>query len=76
MQLLAKGGDLNCLLKRHSVRDAIFLLKQTWDELPQNVIKKAWSKVLNWDSGEFDSEDDLPLAQWILQNQDNKLKLY
>lgn len=52
------------LLKRHTIRDAILLLKQAWNEVPQSVLKNAWSKILNWDDGEFE-EEDFPLSHLI-----------
>ena len=69
-QLIGDGGDIDELLKRHSIRDAIILLKQAWDEITQAVLKKSWSKLLNWDSGDYDSDDDMPLAQLAQQNED------
>lgn len=69
-QLIGDVGDIDKLLKRYSIRDAIILLKQAWDEITQAVLKNSWSKLLNWDSGDYDSDDDLPLAQLAQQNED------
>lgn len=69
-QLIGDGGEVDKLLKNHSIRDAIILLKQAWDEVPETVLKKSWSKLLNWDSDQYESDDDLPLAQLIQSNQD------
>lgn len=63
-QLIGEDGDLNNLLKCHSIRNAIILLQQAWNELPQELLKNSWSKLLNWDSSDYDSDDDLPLAQF------------
>ena len=68
-QLIGEGGDIDKLLKRHSIRDAIILLKQAWDEITQAILKKSWFKLLNWDSGDYDSDDDMPLAQLAQQNE-------
>lgn len=54
--------DIDDYLKKHQISDAIVLLKQAWDELPQNVIEKSWHKIMNWDASQFDEEDDLPLS--------------
>lgn len=32
-------------LKNHSIKDAILYLKTAWDELPQTVLQKAWTKI-------------------------------
>lgn len=69
-QLIGDGDDIDKLLKRHSIRDAIILLKQSWDEVQPTVLKNSWSKLLNWDSGDYDSDDDLLLAQLNQLNQD------
>lgn len=57
--------SINDMLKNHSIRDAILLLKLAWDELPQSVLQKSWSKLLNWDDEEYDGEDDVPLSELI-----------
>lgn len=53
------------ILKAHSIRDAILLLKSVWDELPQAVLIKAWNKIKKWDDDQYNSEDDIPLSEWI-----------
>lgn len=53
------------MLKNHSLRDAILLLKLAWDELPQSVLQKSWSKLLNWDDEEYDDEDNVPLLELL-----------
>lgn len=62
-QLIAEGGELKNQLKSHSIRNAILLLKLAWDEVPQSVMKKSWSKLSDWDSNQYDSDDDVPIAQ-------------
>lgn len=51
------------LLKAHNIRDAIMMLKNAWDELPQTVLQNAWKRIKNWDDGEYEAEDDLPLSE-------------
>lgn len=58
-----EGVSIHDMLKNHSIRDAILLLKLAWDELPQSVLQKSWSKLLNWDDEEYDGEDDVPLTE-------------
>lgn len=51
------------LLKQQSIRDAILLPELAWRELPQSVLKNAWSRILNWDDNQYDAEDEVPIAQ-------------
>ena len=46
-QLIGDGGDIEKLLKRHSIRDALILLNQAWDEITQAVLRKSWSNLLS-----------------------------
>ncbi|XP_054729099.1 jerky protein homolog-like [Anastrepha obliqua] len=70
-QLIAEGGDLKVRLKSFSIRNAIMLLKQAWYDVPERVIKKSWSKLNNWDSDQYESDDDdVPLAQLLQKDQD------
>lgn len=50
-------------LKKHTIRDAILLMHPAWTEMPQSVLKNAWNRIFNWDDGEYDDEDDLPLSE-------------
>lgn len=52
-------------LKSHSIKDAILYPKAAWDEVPQTVLQKAWTKFLNWDEKEYEDEDDIPLSELI-----------
>ncbi|XP_036317377.1 jerky protein homolog-like, partial [Rhagoletis pomonella] len=70
-QLIAEGGDLKVRLKSFSIRNAIMLLKQAWYDVQERVIKKSWSKLNNWDSDQYESDDDdVPLAQLLQKDQD------
>ncbi|XP_039968784.1 jerky protein homolog-like [Bactrocera tryoni] len=69
-EIIAKGGALNSLLKSHSIRKAIIFLKQAWVKIAQTVMRNSWSKLLNWDSDQYDSDDDVPLAQLLNKNED------
>lgn len=61
---------IEALLKSHSLSDAILLLKQAWDELPQTVLTKAWNKIKKWDDAEYDDEDNIPLASLVESNDE------
>ncbi|XP_049303745.1 jerky protein homolog-like [Bactrocera dorsalis] len=69
-EIIAEGGALNSLLKSHSIRKAIIFLKQAWDEITPKVMRNSWSKLLNWDSDQYDSDDDVPLAELLNKNED------
>ncbi|XP_053949472.1 jerky protein homolog-like [Anastrepha ludens] len=64
-----EDASVHDMLKRHSIRDAILMLKSAWNDLPQTVLEKAWNQILNWDDDQFDKEDDLPLSE-LLSNLD------
>lgn len=68
--LANQDTEIHDLLKQHSIRDAILLLDLAWKELPQSVLKNAWSRILNWDDDQYDAEDDVPIAQ--LMASDNE----
>lgn len=72
--LVADDIEIHDYLKQHSIRNAIILLKQSWDELSSNTIEKSFSKVMNWDSDKFDDDDELPLSEWnSIQSDYDKL---
>lgn len=47
----------------------IVLLKSAWDDLPQSVLKKSWSKISNWDDDQFNDDDDLPISELFLRDE-------
>lgn len=53
------------LLSKHSIKDAILLMKTAWDEVSQTVLQNAWSKIFKWDENEYDEEDDIPLSELV-----------
>lgn len=58
-------SSIDDTLKNHSIKDAILHLKVAWDDVPQTVLQKAWSKILNWDDKEYEDDDDVPLSELI-----------
>lgn len=56
------------LLNALNVRDAILLLKSAWEDLPQSVLQKSWSKIFEWDDNESDAEDNVPLSELMQDN--------
>lgn len=50
------------LLMSHNIKDAIILLNEAWNSLPDSVLKTAWKPLLNWRDDDFDDEDLLPLT--------------
>ncbi|XP_018793737.1 PREDICTED: jerky protein homolog-like, partial [Bactrocera latifrons] len=63
------------ILKGHSIRDAILLLKLAWDELPRAVLIKAWKNIKQWDDDQYDSEDEIPLLTLIRSNSSHDVTL-
>lgn len=59
------GSSVDDTLKKHSIKDAILYLKVAWDQLPQTVLQKAWTKIVNWDEKEYEEEDNIPLSELI-----------
>lgn len=57
--------SIHDILQKHTIRDAVMLLKSAWDDLPRSVLQKSWSKILNWDENQFDEEDNIPLSDLI-----------
>lgn len=57
------GIPVEDLLKAHNIRDAILMLKNAWDDLPSTVLQNAWKRIKNWDDGEYEAEDDIPLSE-------------
>lgn len=68
--LANQNMEIHDLLKQHSIRDAILLLELAWKELPQSVLKNAWSRIFNWDDDQFDAEDDVPIAQLLASDSE------
>lgn len=56
------------LLKKHTIRDAIVLLKLAWDKLSTDKLKNSWSKIMHFDDDDFDDEDNIPLSQLNLND--------
>lgn len=55
------------ILNGHTIREAILLLKQAWDEIPRNVLEQSWSKILEWDANHYDDDDNIPLTELVSQ---------
>lgn len=51
-------------LKEHSIRDAIVMLKNAWDDVPFSLLQNAWSKIHDWDKDDYTDEDLLPLSSF------------
>lgn len=49
-------------LKDHSIRDAIVMLKEAWEDIPFTLLQNAWSKIRDWDKDDYTDEDLVPLS--------------
>lgn len=57
------NGTIVDLLKNHTIKDMIILLKKAWDDVSSTNLSVAWKKVLQYDDNEFESEDLVPLSE-------------
>lgn len=70
-QIIAqKNCAVQDLLKQHTIRDAILMMKIAYDDLAEHVLQKSWSKLMEWDKDEYDMEDLIPLSE--LQKSDKQ----
>lgn len=58
-EVLGRPGEFHDNVKKINVKDAIFWVAQSWDNVPQSSIRKSWNLLYN---PEIEDEDDLPLA--------------
>lgn len=60
-----EDASIHDLLQKHTLRNAICLLSAAWEDVSPAIIQKAWSKILNWDDGDYDDEDNMPLSDLV-----------
>lgn len=59
------------VLKKTTMKDAVFTLAESWNQLNANLIKKSWSplwpqlNVEEHNDEDFEPEDDVPLAFFV-----------
>lgn len=56
-------------LQSHDLKNAILLLKTSWDASPKSIIEKSWAKILNRDDDDFGEEDNISLAELSQQTE-------
>lgn len=70
-QELESECTVSDVLKKTTMKDAVFLLAESWHHLNADLIKKSWSPLwpqshIEEHTGEdFESEDDIPLAFFV-----------
>lgn len=62
-ELTSSDGTIVELLKKHTIKDTIVLLKKAWDDVSTSVLAKSWKNMLQYDDDEFEAEDLLPLSE-------------
>lgn len=78
--LSLEENDLSKALKNINLKDAVFLLANSWDKLSPTVIEKCWKKIFDSNIAtsetEEDSDDDIPLSilkeRWMLGDNDQQ----
>lgn len=78
--LSLEENDISKALKNINLKDAVFLLANSWDKLSPEVIEKCWKKILcsniATSETEEDSDDDIPLSilkeRWLLGDNDQQ----
>lgn len=40
-------------LKEHTIRDAIVMLKDAWEDIPNILLQRAWSKIQDYDKDDY-----------------------
>lgn len=56
-------GTIVDLLEKHTIEDAIVLLKKAWEEISSSILVTSWNNVLQYEDDEFESEDSLTLFE-------------
>ncbi|XP_055371849.1 jerky protein homolog-like [Condylostylus longicornis] len=57
-----KAEDLEFILKKFNLRNAVTNLSKVWESLEPVMIAKCWKKILSTSfDNEYDSEDEIPL---------------
>lgn len=62
-----ENAPIEKTLKEHTIRDAIVMLKDAWEDIPDRLLQRAWSKIRDWDKDHYTEEDLEPLS--TLQTQ-------
>lgn len=67
-------GTIVNLLKKHTIKDAIVLLKNAWGEILASCLVTSWKNLLQFDNDEYEVDDLLPLSKhglfivdWLIQ---------
>lgn len=57
----SKGSNIEEKIKAFTLRNAVCLLSNAWDQLPSDMIKKCWKKIM-YPKNHWTDEDNLPLS--------------
>lgn len=68
--LAEENISIDRMLKLHTIRQAILMLKAAWDELLPSVLSNSWNKINKWDDDEYQDEDNIPLSALIALNSE------
>lgn len=65
--VISKGRDVEKMLKKFNLRDALTCLQGAWDKLTPEVIEKCWHELFAYEAVSSDEDEDVPLA--VLQQR-------
>lgn len=57
--------DIGAALKKVNLKDVVFWLHESWQEVGETCVKRSWKEIGVIDDDCFVDEDDLPLARLV-----------
>ena len=64
--IVSTEGELSEIVKKVSLKDALYMTVNSWNEISEETVKKVWKKTLFPETKEEeydDTEDDVPLTE-------------
>lgn len=65
--LAHENVEIDEILKKHTIKDAVILLNIAWNELSDVVLVDSWKPILEWRDNDFGEDDLIPLN--VVRNQ-------
>ena len=64
--IVSTEGELSEIVKKVTLKDALYMTVSSWNEISEETVKKVWKKTLfpeNTEEAYDDTEDDVPLTE-------------
>ena len=64
--IVFREGELSEIVKKVTLKDALYMTVNSWNEISEEAVKKVWKKMLFSETKEKeydDTEDDVPLTE-------------